>query len=819
MTEADATNILMDWSLWAREKQLPPPGDWRIWLLLAGRGFGKLLSTSTPIPVPSGWTTMGELQIGDQVFDESGTPCKVVWVSDETIPEVAYRLHFSDGSFIDACSEHQWVTWTHAERKSYLRSPYENTTRFPDNWPQWRLGRIVGRYAGKEIVEQALQLYQAGFSIRAIARKLGVARNSLTPHIKAGRYLERQPRVYADSPGPRVRTTQAIVDTLYQGKRNDVNHCIPQCLPLVLPDSDLPIPPYVLGAWLGDGDGNGGTFTQHEGDMLFLRAQIESEGFVTTSLSDSQRFGTRGLSPLLRQQKLIKNKHVPEIYLRASVAQRLALLQGLMDTDGTVGKQGYCEFSNTNARLTDAVYELIVSLGMRATKSLKIPRLNGKICSAAYRIKFIPTIPIFRLPRKLRRLNFDGKQSLRRYHRMIVGAERIQPVPMRCITVDSPNGMYLAGEAMIPTHNTLAITQWALAQAKAMPGSRGALVAPTAGDARDVLVEGVSGILTIAPPDFMPTFEPSRRRLTFPNGSRATLFSADEPNRLRGPQHHWAICDEIAAWQYPEAFDMLLLGLRLGANPRAAIATTPRPVAFIKRLLSDETVAVVRGSTYENRLNLAPAFFKGVARRYEGTRLGRQELLGEILDESAGALFKLSLIEASRVSEPPDLRRIVVAIDPAVTATRDSDEIGIVVAGVDAGGHGYVLEDASLKASPDGWARAAVEAYRRWSADRIVAEVNNGGILVEETIRTVDANIPFASVWASRGKRARAEPVAALYEQGKIHHAGIFEDLERQMCEGTAKSPDRVDALVWAITELMLREDEEIVIRRGRIKD
>ncbi|MFN8564116.1 MAG: hypothetical protein U0703_21425 [Anaerolineae bacterium] len=171
------------------------------------------------------------------------------------------------------------------------------------------------------------------------------------------------------------------------------------------------------------------------------------------------------------------------------------------------------------------------------------------------------------------------------------------------------------------------------------------------------------------------------------------------------------------------------------------------------------------------------------------------------------------------MSEPPDLRRIVVAIDPAVTANAGSDETGIVVAGVDAGGQGYVLEDASLKASPDGWARAAVEAYHRWQADRIVAEVNNGGDLVEHTARTVDSNVSLTQVRASRGKRARAEPVAALYEQGKIHHAGIFEELERQMCEGTAKSPDRVDALVWAITELMLREDEDVVMRWGRIKD
>jgi phage terminase large subunit-like protein len=373
---------------------------------------------------------------------------------------------------------------------------------------------------------------------------------------------------------------------------------------------------------------------------------------------------------------------------------------------------------------------------------------------------------------------------------------------------------------------TLAITQWALAQAKAMPGSRGALVAATERDARDVLVEGESGILNVAPPDFMPKFEPSKRRLTFPNGSTAALFSAEKPNRLRGPQHHWAICDELAAWTAPEAFDMLLLGLRLGDDPRVAVATTPRPVALIKRLLADSSVAVVRGSTYENRANLAPTFFAGVARRYEGTSLGRQELLGEVLDENAGALFKRHLIEAARVAEAPELKRIVVAIDPAVTSHEGSDETGIVVAGVaeiENMGHvteeAYVLDDLSLKASPHIWASEAVAAYQLWQADRIVAEVNNGGDLVEHTVRTVDANAPYRAVRASRGKNARAEPVAALYEQGKVHHVGVFATLEQQMCEGAAKSPDRVDALVWALSALMLEGDTAVVMRKGKYRE
>lgn len=374
---------------------------------------------------------------------------------------------------------------------------------------------------------------------------------------------------------------------------------------------------------------------------------------------------------------------------------------------------------------------------------------------------------------------------------------------------------------------TLAVTQWALAQAKALPGSRGALVAATERDARDVLVEGESGILNVAPPGFMPKYEPSKRRLTFPNGSVAALFSAEQPNRLRGPQHHWAIADELAAWQHPQAFDMLLLGLRLGDDPRVAIATTPRPVELIKRLLTEPTVAVVRGSTYENRAHLAPSFFAGVAKRYEGTSLGRQELLGEVLDANAGALFKRHLIEAARVTAAPELKRVVVAIDPAVTSHAASDETGIIVAGVadvDGEEHAFVLDDLSLKASPHGWASEAIAAYQIWQADRIVAEVNNGGDLVEHTLRTVDANAPYRAVRASRGKHSRAEPVAALYEQGKVHHVGVFATLEQQMCEDTVfhpnkKSPDRVDALVWALSAVLLAADTAVIMRRGKYRE
>ncbi len=340
-----------------------------------------------------------------------------------------------------------------------------------------------------------------------------------------------------------------------------------------------------------------------------------------------------------------------------------------------------------------------------------------------------------------------------------------------------------------------------------------ALVAPTAGDARDVMVEGESGILAISPSWFRPRYEPSRRRLEWPNGAIATTYSADEPDRLRGPQHDAAWCDELAAWRFPSAWDMLMLGLRLGSDPRCIVTTTPRTVRVIRGLLAREgaDVVVTRGATRENAANLAPPFLAEIMRRYEGTRLGRQELEAELLDDVPGALWQRDKLDALRVSAAPDLRRIVVAIDPAATSGEGADETGIVVAGLGADGHGYILEDLSGRYQPTDWARRAIGAYQRHRADRVVAEINNGGEMVETTLRMVDRSVSFKAVHATRGKVVRAEPIAALYEQSKVHHAGLFTALEDQMCNfaldadrSRGSSPDRVDALVWALTNLMV---------------
>jgi phage terminase large subunit-like protein len=361
---------------------------------------------------------------------------------------------------------------------------------------------------------------------------------------------------------------------------------------------------------------------------------------------------------------------------------------------------------------------------------------------------------------------------------------------------------------------TRTLAEWVCEQVASGQASWIALVAATAADARDVLVEGESGILAVSPPWFRPVYEPSKRRLTWPNGAIARTYSAEEPDRLRGPQHDAAVCDELGSWSRPETWDMLQFGLRLGRNPRCLVATTPRPIKLIRELLAREgrDVVVTRGSTYENRANLAPGFFDQVIRKYEGTRLGRQELNAELLEDTPGALWSHGVIDVARQAAAPNLVRIVVAIDPAATSGEDADETGIVVVGKDNQGHGYVLADASGKYQPIEWAKIAISAYRTHKADRIVAEVNNGGEMVENTLRMVDPNIPFTAVRASRGKVTRAEPVSALYEQGRMHHVGTFAQLEDQMTNFTTDfdraaagySPDRVDSLVWGCTELLV---------------
>lgn len=356
---------------------------------------------------------------------------------------------------------------------------------------------------------------------------------------------------------------------------------------------------------------------------------------------------------------------------------------------------------------------------------------------------------------------------------------------------------------------TRTAAEWLAWEAISQPNTRWAIVAPTYGDARDTCVEGESGVLNILRRyKALKDWNRSLGEILLHNGSQIKLFSADKPDRFRGPQHHGAWCDELAAYRYSDAWDQLQFGMRLGDKPRIVVTTTPRPTALIRALAgrNDGSVAITRGSTFDNAANLAPSALLELEARYAGTRLGRQELFGEILDDVEGALWTRGLIERNRLQKAPALARIVVSIDPAVTNTKDSDETGIIVLGSDAQGHGYVLGDYSFKGSPLDWASKAVSVFDEWKADSILVEVNQGGDMVSAVLKQIRLGLPIREVRAHVGKRLRAEPVAAMYEQGRIHHIGEFAKLEDQMTVWTPDdpdSPDRIDAMVQGFADLL----------------
>lgn len=357
---------------------------------------------------------------------------------------------------------------------------------------------------------------------------------------------------------------------------------------------------------------------------------------------------------------------------------------------------------------------------------------------------------------------------------------------------------------------TRAGAEWVTERALAEPGARFALVGATGHDVASVMIEGESGLLAVADPDFEPEWVSSRRLLVWPNGSQAFAFSAAEPNQLRGPQFHYAWCDELAAWPKPRAaWDNLRMCLRLGRDPRAIVTTTPRVEPLLRALLDMPGTAVTRGTTFDNGANLPAAYLSELDRSYGGSAIGRQELLGELLEAREGALWSFDGLASCREAEVPPLVRVVIGVDPPA----GPGGCGIIVAGVDEAGKGHVLADASVQGmAPEAWALAVSAAFERYQADRVVVEINNGGEMVESILRAASINLPVKAVRASRGKAARAEPVSALYAAGRVRHAHHFPALEDEMCGlvlgggyvGPGDSPDRADALVWALTELML---------------
>jgi len=362
---------------------------------------------------------------------------------------------------------------------------------------------------------------------------------------------------------------------------------------------------------------------------------------------------------------------------------------------------------------------------------------------------------------------------------------------------------------------TRAGAEWIRAQVADKACRHIALVAPSLADAREVMLEGESGLLNIGFPSERPKFISSRRRLEWPNGAVGHIYSAEDPDSLRGPQFDAAWADEFCAWNYPEdTLSNLRFALRLGDETRLVVTTTPRPIPALKSLLKLPKIVVSRAKTYDNAAHLAPSFLEAMEASYGGTQLGRQELDGDLIADHAGALWTRALIETCRCEHVPDMQRIIIAIDPPATSGPKADKCGLVVAGLanpnETHSQAYILQDASVQGlTPEGWARRAVDLYHEWDADCVLAEVNQGGDMVKTILHQCDAIVPVTTVHARRGKTARAEPVAALYEQGRVLHVGRFDALEDEMVlmgsTAMKHSPDRVDALVWAVHELILK--------------
>lgn len=844
-----------DWSTNALPHQREPD-EYDIWLLCCGRGVGKDLALETPITTPGGATAMGALRVGDEVFDEAGRICRVTFKSDVRIPEICYRVSFSDGTFIDASSEHQWVTWTHGERKQFLRSQYEQDhTRFPVEWPQWRATALVNRKSfsvPREKVEEALALHRGGMSARKIQDAVGVSRGYLAPHLRADRYVEPVPVYRQTETGPRIRLTQELFETQRQDNaRQNLNHCVPLAGALQLAAVGLPIDPYVLGYWLGDGTSCGGSFACHEDDQIELCEQLESAGYGIGRNNNSQAVSALGLVSHLRSAGVLNNKHVPAVYFRGSVEQRESLLAGLLDSDGTCDKDtGMVEFCNTKRRLADAVLELARSLGQKPTLNEGRATFYGKDCGPKYRVTWRPTSNPFALQRKAALYRSPAAQGLRSQHRMIVSVERIESKPMQCIQVDSKNSMYLAGDGMIPTHNTKAGSETVRKWATEKPGVY-AVVALGHRELRDVCLNGDSGLLNAFPPDEVASIKTGLGDLSIKlkNGSEIVGFTSGNAEALRGREFEACWADEYGAWARStaqEVLDQLLMCMRKSDRPRLLITTTPRKVPHIVDLFKmaeqadkrkeNEPLVLITHASIEDNPHLSDRAVGMLRATFDGTRQGKQELDGLLLLDVEGALWTDKLLGYAvmdREEDLPLMRKVIVGYDYAGSDT--GDPAGVVAVGWDAEKTIYVLDNRTTGGTPaDRYSAGCMCAYEN-KASEIWVEGNQGDAagfglkkqwetLVEQGRIPSDAMIPHIRPSNIKGNKAdRANPLVALYERhahsieqdGRpfIRHVAptatnrmAFLESELTSWEPHSRlSPNGLDALVHAGRQAMIQ--------------
>lgn len=801
-----------DWSFWAREEQYDPrfrsenPQDYSWWFALAGRGFGKDAISTTPILTTNGWKKIGDVNIGDEVFAWDGSKTKVLDVYHPA-PRQLVEFEFCDGSKLTTSVEHEWLTWQHKDRESFARSSYGKDSALPDDWVNWRPSGVVA---------------------------------------------------CEDETGPSVKTTQQIIDSFNHGDRGDLNHSIPLSRPIDgVKKSPYNIDEcYYIGYWLGSGLFKYPYFislSNQDAEEICQYFPIVEYNIDTTICKIDSNFAA-----CIKELGLVDNECFSEEIIYWPIENRLAVLRGLMDSDGKCSEDSNVEFCNANKSIADGVSLLARSLGQNPSIYDGTANPHGNGCGSGYRVCWKPAQNInpFRLKRKADRVSPNTLQEPKNHHRMIKSWRFVEYEPTTCISIDHKDKLFLLGESLIPTHNTRLGSEWVIQQVEL--GKRViAIIGPNAREVRKVQIEGDSGILACSPPWNMPHYHKSTtiQMLEWPNGAVAHLVTSENADRLRGYNFDSAWLDELAAWEqgsFQDTIDQLTFALRGvsgDGKPRVCVTTTPKPhTPFVKfyqtmkkRAEERGDVIFTSGSTFANAANLAEDQLEAMKATYfddEGnpTQLARQELFGYVMEDMDKRLWTEDVLldaqyKFDKFTPKTELDKIVVSIDPS--GSKSGDEIGMVVFGVkreqvkvfnkDTRQYeikrlpvGYLLEDASGSYSPSEWGEKACMLYNRWNANYIIGETNFGGDLVKENIKSFDPKVVFKKAHATRGKEVRAMPVASLYETRRIKHwvgneRNKFSILEQQMLNMSFGgyvgdgSPDRVDALVWAVNDTMLK--------------
>ncbi len=738
-TEEEMDALIYDANFWLRPKQKVPDGDWFITAIIAGRGFGKSRTASE-------W-------VRRKALEKPG--CRFA-IAGRTVADVRNTMVMGEALALDT----EVVTPTGFTTMRDIKvgdviiggggKPCTVTKVYPvlHNRPCFEVN-----ISGQKVVADADHKWLTW----DFKSRVSLSEGRLRTKFKKS-----------------VVTTQQIKDSLKIYGQN--NHGILSTKLEGVP-TELPVDPYLLGYWLGDGTSKGSSITVHDDDKENIWDSVIRAGYIPTNTKTKYSMGiTKGFLKDLRELGLYKNKHIPAVYLRASYEDRLQLLRGLMDSDGSVMENGYMEFSNKNPRLIAGTFELASTLGIRVREAS--PNADGQV-----RLNFTTSIPVFQLKRKLDRVKEYRREDDWKY---ISGVEAVPTVPVRCIEVDSDDHTFLITRSMVRTHN--------------------------------------SGILAVHPPEDRPEYKAHTASLHWPNGSQALLLSSESPDGARGPQFDYAVGDEFAAWKTTvdssgaTLFSNMIAATRLGDNPQILLATTPKKTQVMRDLMEqakdpERRIKIVSGSTLDNK-SLSQSYIKNLLLQYGDSDLAKQEIDGMMLEDAEGLVFTTAMIEKARTygTMPSNLRKII-AVDPSVSGDpRTADECGIMVIGVTNESNilqrrAFVIEDGSLKAAPDIWAERIAELAKKYRVTNVVAEANQGGALIESVIKTKSASLKVHLVHATKGKVKRVEPIVVAMQQGRVKLVEEFPLLEDQLLyydPEISGSPDRMDAFAWGCTALLV---------------